>query len=91
MFDVEKRNNLPVSAGSCRRRSMTVVDTVDSFADAAGELGAASRNYAESLKVSSQRSLIRSHEKLKETIENSTLSERMLREILGADYYRYRE
>lgn len=91
MLGFERKNNLPVSAGARRHRSMTVVDTVDSFADAAGEFGAATRNYAESLKVASQRSLIRSHEKLKETVETSTLSESMLREILGDDYYRYRD
>jgi hypothetical protein len=86
-----KSSNLPAERSNRVRSSLTVVDTMDNFADAVGEFSEAARNYAESVRISSQRSLIRSHEKLKDTIENSSLSDSMLREILGSDYYRYRD
>ena len=72
-------------------RSVTMVETMENLSDAAGQFSTATRNFAESLKVSSQRSLIRSHEKLQDTVRNSTLSDSMLREILGPDFERYKD
>lgn len=86
----ELLNCLPAEKKYCPATGYSVSDTIENIADAAGQIAVASRNYSKILKMSSQCSLIKSCEKMQDTLNNTTLGEDKLREILGDDYYSYR-
>lgn len=89
-----KDNNFPITTFDSenfrkRKKTYDMVETIDNATKTIGVVSEAACNYAKTLKVSSQMSLIRAHEKLQDTVRNSTLDDSMLREILGDDYDNY--